>query len=219
MSRRVIVQQGECMCSIARKFGFPDPQRLLGAPENEQICRTRSNLNVLAPGDEVFVPRIEPRTISVPASSETQVVLVSENVTVRMLLVDEFGNPWAGKKCELSYLDGDRSVITQGAVGVDGVAEFPVPAVLQSANFSIGLGNDNTSPRALMINIGHLDPINQPAGVQARLANLGYGCGVDGQLGPQTRAAIAAFQNDHGLASSGTMDEATRTKLTQIHGV
>jgi hypothetical protein len=42
------------------------------------------------------------------------------------------------------------------------------------------------------------------AAVQGRLAELGYYPGVvDGVMGPQTRAAIAAFESRHGLAVDG----------------
>jgi peptidoglycan hydrolase-like protein with peptidoglycan-binding domain len=46
------------------------------------------------------------------------------------------------------------------------------------------------------------------AELQAGLAELGYGPGpVDGYLGPQTRAAIKAFQKDQGLEADGKYSE------------
>lgn len=42
------------------------------------------------------------------------------------------------------------------------------------------------------------------AAVQRRLGELGYNVGgVDGVVGPQTRAAIAAFQSTHGMVADG----------------
>ncbi|MBO0694727.1 MAG: peptidoglycan-binding protein [Verrucomicrobia bacterium] len=42
------------------------------------------------------------------------------------------------------------------------------------------------------------------AAVQRRLGELGYDVGVvDGVVGPQTRAAIAAFQSTHGMVADG----------------
>jgi hypothetical protein len=44
------------------------------------------------------------------------------------------------------------------------------------------------------------------AAVQHRLGQLGYNPGVvDGVIGPQTRAAIAAFENTHGMIADGTI--------------
>jgi peptidoglycan hydrolase-like protein with peptidoglycan-binding domain len=45
---------------------------------------------------------------------------------------------------------------------------------------------------------------------QDRLNRLGYSAGpADGVMGPQTRDAIADFQNDNNLPASGGLDTAT----------
>jgi len=50
--------------------------------------------------------------------------------------------------------------------------------------------------------------------VQSQLENDGYYSGpVDGVLGPNTRAAIASFQADHGLAITSAIDEPTLDSL------
>lgn len=50
--------------------------------------------------------------------------------------------------------------------------------------------------------------------VQAQLQRDGYYAGpVDGVLGPMTRAAIAQFQADHGLAITSSVDEPTLASL------
>ncbi len=50
--------------------------------------------------------------------------------------------------------------------------------------------------------------------VQTQLQRDGYYAGpIDGQLGPMTRQAIAAFQADHGLAITSTVDEPTLSTL------
>ncbi len=50
--------------------------------------------------------------------------------------------------------------------------------------------------------------------VQTQLQRDGYYAGpIDGVLGPMTRQAIAAFQADHGLAITSTIDEPTLASL------
>jgi len=50
--------------------------------------------------------------------------------------------------------------------------------------------------------------------VQLQLQRDGYYAGpIDGVLGPMTREAIAAFQADHGLAITSTVDEPTLSTL------
>ncbi|HEY1771231.1 MAG TPA: peptidoglycan-binding protein [Chthoniobacterales bacterium] len=50
--------------------------------------------------------------------------------------------------------------------------------------------------------------------VQSALANQGYYQGpIDGLVGPQTQAALASFQQDHGLAVTSAVDEPTLVTL------
>jgi localization factor PodJL len=56
--------------------------------------------------------------------------------------------------------------------------------------------------------------------VQARLRNLGYDPGpTEGRLGPETAAAIEAFQRDRGIAPTGEIDEALLSALRSGHEV
>jgi hypothetical protein len=61
---------------------------------------------------------------------------------------------------------------------------------------------------------GNLTPDQIVTQVQVQLQNDGYYAGpVDGDLGPMTRQAIAAFQADHGLAVTSSVDEPTLATL------
>jgi Putative peptidoglycan binding domain len=60
----------------------------------------------------------------------------------------------------------------------------------------------------------NLAPDQVVVNVQTQLARNGYYNGpIDGALGPMTRQAIAAFQADHGLAVTSTVDEPTMATL------
>jgi Putative peptidoglycan binding domain len=60
----------------------------------------------------------------------------------------------------------------------------------------------------------NLTPDQVVVNVQTQLAREGYYAGpVDGVLGPMTRQAIAAFQADHGLAVTSTVDGPTMATL------
>ena len=59
-----------------------------------------------------------------------------------------------------------------------------------------------------------LSPHEVVVNVQVQLQHDGYYAGpIDGLLGPMTRRAIAAFQYDHGLAITSTIDEPTVSML------
>lgn len=61
---------------------------------------------------------------------------------------------------------------------------------------------------------GNLTPDQIVVDVQTQLQRDGYYAGpIDGALGPMTRRAIAAFQADHGLAITSTVDEPTLSTL------
>ena len=70
-----------------------------------------------------------------------------------------------------------------------------------------------------VLNLGHMDPLNELIGIQKRLNNLGFHCGpANGVLGPRTTDALKTFQKKHNLPESGEADEATKNKLTEVYG-
>jgi Putative peptidoglycan binding domain len=59
-----------------------------------------------------------------------------------------------------------------------------------------------------------LPPDQVVANVQQELADQGYYQGdIDGMLGPLTRAALAEYQQDHGLYTTSAIDEPTMSSL------
>jgi hypothetical protein len=61
---------------------------------------------------------------------------------------------------------------------------------------------------------GNLTPDHIVINVQVALQQQGYYAGsADGELGPQTRAALAAFQSDNGLAVTSAVDQPTLQAL------
>jgi len=56
------------------------------------------------------------------------------------------------------------------------------------------------------------------AELQSRLTDLGYYDGpVDGQPWPETAAALARFQGDHGLAATGRPDARTLRTMYETY--
>lgn len=59
----------------------------------------------------------------------------------------------------------------------------------------------------------HAKPDGEMANIQAKLKAIGYDVDVDGRKGPQTIAAIKAFQKDHGLVVDGVCGRVTTAAL------
>ena len=71
-------------------------------------------------------------------------------------------------------------------------------------------GNENFEYNGPIYTYGNLLPDQVIYNVQRALKELGYYTGaLNGSLGPATRAAISAFQEDNDLEITGVVDEAT----------
>lgn len=104
-----------------------------------------------------------------------------------------------------------------GKTAADGVVQVRVPSTATSATLNI-------AAQDIPVELAAIPPVTTPAGVQYRLRNLGYYQGnVDGVAGPQTRDAVARFQNDRqhagvNLPMTGEADAATQQELVRYHG-
>ena len=72
---------------------------------------------------------------------------------------------------------------------------------------------------SIAIRIGHLDPVEETSGQEARLNNLGYAATGGVEKDPDAlRSAIEEFQCDHGLTVDGICGAKTQNKLKEVHG-
>jgi N-acetylmuramoyl-L-alanine amidase len=70
-----------------------------------------------------------------------------------------------------------------------------------------------------MLELGHLDPVDELSGVQARCNLLGHDCGVvDGIMGSNTRQGIKAFQTHNSLEVDGIAGPLTQQALQKAYG-
>lgn len=122
---------------------------------------------------------------------------------------DDTTRPMTGKEKATAIGAGTGAVagaVVGGPVGavVGGVAGGVIGHEGTDAN-----GRVQTSPASSM----HASDTTVK-NAQAALEQQGYNPGsVDGQMGPNTRSALMKFQQDKGLAASGTLDSATLSAL------
>lgn len=214
MPLRHVVQQGECLATIARRFGFASYKKLYDDPANAALKKLRPNPNVLRPGDVVMIPDKAPKEVDAATGTTHRFRVKVPAKELRLVLRDHGGDPIADTPYELSVGDEVRTGTTDGK----GKLKEAIPDGIAEAELVL-LG------RALTLRLGHLDPLDgakdkkHVAGLQGRLKNLGYDTGpADGRLGRRTRAAIAMFQADHGLEVDGEPGDGTLAKLEESHG-
>jgi hypothetical protein len=207
-----VVVDGDCLQSIARRYGLGDGSDIWNAPQNASIKQRRGDGSQLHPGDVLFIPPPKPRTFSLATGKHHKLVVPRPKRQIRVQFLDHDGEPMKG-----DYVFKSGAFERKGPLGGDGVLELKIPAELMTAEVTIG---DVTRT----LRIGSLNPLSETdddgiSGAQARLANLGYYVGaIDGEMGPMTEAALRSFQEDSDLDATGELDDATVAKLTENHG-
>lgn len=204
------VAQGESVESLAAAVGHL-PKTVWEAPENASLKDQREDMHVLMPGDRLFLPALKTRTFDVPTGTEKKFKVTRPPSRLRIQLVRD-GQPRANTPFVL-IVDGAS---LPGDTDGQGLVDVPISPRAGAATLVVGTEDDQVTYE---LSLRGLDPITEVSGVQGRLGNLGYDVGEpDGDLGPRTMAALAAFQQDEGLEANGKLDDATRDKLKQRHG-
>lgn len=208
-----VVQQGECLTSIARKYGVIDGDTIYQHPRNSELRRCRPSPHQLAPGDEVFVPEREDAAVELRTGKPVKLVASVPRRELKLVLQGPSGAPLAKEPFTVDAGEEMSGGTTDG----EGLLVASVPGDARSVQvFAAGF--------TWAVKLGSLDPMKDApgdgvAGAQARLVNLGYLRGRTGKAwGEDALAALRRFQRDHGLETTGELDDATRAKLEEVHG-
>ncbi len=239
MTTRYTVQEGDCINSIAFRFGF-FPETLWLHADNSELRARRKADNVLLTGDVVNIPDLTPRIESGATEKRHKYMRRGVPAVLRVVftrrVVPEDDNSNAAKHTGSAYEDAEPSqkepkyeplanapyviygdLEAEGTSDGDGRVEIPVPpnAVTATIVFRAGTKDEVRFELAL----GHVDPADTPAGASQRLRNLSYPCTAGATvIDDELREALRRFQSDNGLNVSGNLDAATQEKLVAVHG-
>lgn len=206
------VVPGDCLASIAERFGFGDPMLIYNDAANAALRRARPDPNVLLPGDQVVVPERTPRTEVLATEQRHRFVVKRPLTFLRLRLEDANGAPRSGLPYEVAY----RNTTLKGVTTAQGVIEQPIPRDLTQAVVTVGKGQ---SKEVLNVALGFIDPVTTDSGLRQRLANLGLLRPIDGIADDLAlRFAIHTFQLREGLEPTGGPDAETLSKLVEVHG-
>ncbi|MBX3469256.1 MAG: peptidoglycan-binding protein [Planctomycetes bacterium] len=215
------VQEGECLLTIAARYGFGDLTPIW-AHEANAALRARKNPYALAPGEKVFVPEKVPgrrRLRAVNTKDDPPVAFRLKPAPIALRLFVQNAQGAALGNCRYQVLLDGQTL--DGTTDGEGLVEQPLGADIAEATLHVWAPGEER-PFSWRLTIGQLLPVTEALGVQARLQNLGYGV-PDDELGkgldqPRTKSALAAFQEAAGLEpKDGVLNEATRQKLFEVH--
>jgi hypothetical protein len=240
MSIQHIVEEGDCIDSIAKQYGF-FADTIWKLSDNKALRDQRKDQNILLPGDVVVVPDL--RIKDCDGSTETRHRFRRRGVPARLRVKfykpvppkddapaagggydpSKYQPPPPSQNGEYEPIANARFILTvdghatQGQSDQDGMVSLSIPpdAVQGSIRFNPGTPEEITYDLAL----GEMDPVDTTIGVRKRLNNLGYFCLPDGEDPDDSlKDALRRFQADNGLTASGDVDEPTKDKLKDVHG-
>jgi hypothetical protein len=201
------VQQGDCLSSIAARFGFTW-QTLWNLPENAELKCVRKNPNVLLPGDRLTIPDLRPNTYDCVTDRTHKFVLTGVPVKFVLAFLED-GEPRTGDRYAL-WVEGRWR---NGVLDSKGRLTELIPPGAKTGRLILN------GKEEIPLVFGSLDPVTEVSGIQGRLLNLGFSPGpVDGIWGPKTASALRDFQKSRGLKSTGRLNDTTRSELVEAHG-
>ena len=181
------------------------------------------------PGDVVVIPDRIPRELPLTKGKPNRFKVQVPAGMLRVYVCDEAGQALAGKPYELKIKDDT----VEGKTTSDGAVEEPVRLNAIAGTLVVYESNAKDGARWIWsLRIANLEAPETRAGAWQRLANLGYWSPeepaeestspannpADNPLDPLV-LAIRAFQHDEQLDESGRIDDPTRKRLVERHGV
>jgi hypothetical protein len=206
MPIRHIVRQGECLASIAARYGIASLGDISGHPDNSALREQDRASTVLAPGDVVAIPERPARTFSVREGGDHRFRVQVPRTRLRMKLVGADGG-LSGVAYRLEV--GGQTI--EGQTDGEGMLDEPVPASAAVATIVL-----TESQRRLDVRLGGLDPHGSPAGMRQRLAGLGFTPEDDGE--EALEAAAVRYRQARGMDPAGGLDEELAGRLRDEHG-
>ena len=214
MPTRHRVSQGETLVSISDQYGF-FVDSIWEASENAELRAKRRTRNALLPGDIVFIP--DKRRAVVAAATDRRHSFKRRGIPARLRVqIRVAGEPRANEHFRLAL--GSSSEEIQGTTDADGVVDVPLPT--RVGRVLLWLGDD---VHAIALDVGHMDPVEEPSGVAKRLVNLGHltpGAPVVDDGGGHSKAVVRAikrFQLAQDLEPTGELDAQTEAALIEVH--
>ena len=202
-----VVQEGECMNSIAADTGF-FWDTLWNHESNAALRTLRENPNVLKPGDKVNIPDKRVKEESGQTGLVHTFRMKGVPVRLNFQFVDRLGNPRQGLGYKLK-VDGSE---VSGTLDEEGRLSEVIKPGSKKATLTLD------TKEKYEFDLGHMEPVDTTKGLKGRLKNLGFYRGeINDTMDDETKNAIKRYQMRKGLAPTGEATPETRSALLQEH--
>ena len=221
--RKYTVKQGDCISSIAFAYNL-FPKTIWDHADNAELRKLRKDPNALFPGDSLIIPEKQLKEEQCQSEQKHRFRRkgVPERLRIQFLTGDEEDD--APRKAipytlDITTKSGRPVPRKEGKTDNDGFLDEKIPP---DASKGIIVLDEGENEEVYEIMLGHIDPIDTPSGIKARLENLGYECGEDDNtLDQMTIEAIRMFQADNDLkilpSDFTEIDQDTLDKLEELY--
>ena len=168
-----IVKSGDCILSIAERYGFYW-ETIWDYPSNSQLRVLRRDPNILNPGDIVVVPNKQIKEESGTTEQRHRFRRKGTPARLRLQLLNRDFQPRAG----VSYILEVDGALKEGTTNRQGLLEAAIPPGAVAAVLTYD--NEDGFPMRRRLQLGGVDPHSEERGIRQRLANLGYYDVLDG---------------------------------------
>lgn len=209
-----LVKPSECFASIAKQYGFADPDTLYHHPANVNIRALRANKHLLEANDIVYIPAVQERTVSLMAGKQTVLVLKGKVCLFNLEIAEFDGKPLANT----AYLLEVAKHKYTGTTDTSGKMTQVIDSGATTGKLWVYLDENKHNSLFWTLQFGMLTPCQSMAGIQARLNNLGYYCANEkGKMDSSTQDAITQFKLQNNLPPSPEIDELFLSTLIKIY--
>jgi N-acetylmuramoyl-L-alanine amidase len=217
------VNQGDHLASIAEDQGYASFVTIWNHADNVSLRQRRTTPQILLPGDEVVIPEKNVATFQRPTGANHTFTVTLPPLHLRAKVIDYFDKPLANAAGTLTFDSGSQDVTTDG----DGVLDVVVPYDTKNATLTFP-GEQGAPDKVFTLVVGHLDPVDEPSGQEARLLGLGFFQDqviesaefAERKKEVETSLTLAweLFQDANGLDVTGKPDKASVDKLLEVYG-
>jgi hypothetical protein len=213
--RVYIIDTGDSTTALAFEHGL-FWKTVWDHAENSDLKQKRKQPNILAPGDELYIPEIKPREESCATEKRHRFRRkgVPEKLNLQILKLN--GKPRANEPYRFVI---DDVILREGKLDGEGKLSEFIPNNAKTGKLWLGEKYDDGP---ISLQLGNLDPVDTIRGVQHRLKNLGFWRGpINGEDDADLHKVVRKFRAQHKLAEvpedQSPIDDEFRDKIKELH--